>query len=168
MPKTKRVLTDLVGPLPTTFAPGQSIATWRTRQWLDPSPRVGEPHHDYPYRYYEICLQRSLVGLDKKTRYVAQSLGLFSRHQVVRNLRTGASAQLHLKDPNRLGVENRFAQVSRTDPQAQGAGERSSGPQHSRKAHPPSGLHQDRVHAVRINCQRCSTKTIPCCAVRKN
>lgn len=43
----------------------------------------GSQHHDMPYKYYEITLIRSLIGLDHKTKHIAQSLGLLKRHQVV-------------------------------------------------------------------------------------
>lgn len=83
LPKEKRHLTDIIPPLPTTFAQGQNLENWRKRPILDQSANNGEPHHDYPWRYYEIALMKSLIGLNKKVKYIAQSIGLTKRHQVV-------------------------------------------------------------------------------------
>jgi hypothetical protein len=80
----KRSLASLRVPLPTTFPPGISNEKEWNAQFknLLPASKVDD-HHGFPYRYYEIVLTRSLIGMDKKIKHIATSLGLQRRHQVV-------------------------------------------------------------------------------------
>jgi hypothetical protein len=83
IPKQKRTLASLVPYLPTTFAPGQTLENFKKKSVFDESKNELGSHHHYPFRYYEICLHRSLIGLSGKTKVIANALGLFRRHQVV-------------------------------------------------------------------------------------
>eukprot|EP00842_Homolaphlyctis_polyrhiza_P005264 jgi/Hompol1/5739/HPOL_004661-RA len=81
----KRFISDVerARPLPTTFAPGETEAMYRTRPdrpstKLDPSE-----YHGYPYRFYEVTLRRGLFGLPRTQRKIVESFGLTQRHQVV-------------------------------------------------------------------------------------
>jgi ribosomal protein L30/L7E len=95
--KEKRYLTDVETgrPLPNTFKFGESEKDYKTKPLIcEPLPK-GEYH--YPYRYYEICLRRGVLGLPKSTRHIVQSLGLHKRHQVVWRLVSPRSAGQILK-----------------------------------------------------------------------
>ena len=90
--KEKRYLTQVetARPLPDTFPATKSFKDYKQKPLMcEPLPE-GEYH--YPYRYYEICLRRGLIGLPKKTREIVNALGLHTRHQVVWRLVSPRSA----------------------------------------------------------------------------
>ena len=69
--KEKRYLTQVetARPLPDTFPATKSFKDYKQKPLMcEPLPE-GEYH--YPYRYYEICLRRGLIGLPKKTREIS-------------------------------------------------------------------------------------------------
>jgi ribosomal protein L30/L7E len=92
---SKRHLTDVetARPLPTTFAPGQTLKDFKTKPLI---PDTKASYH-YPYRYYEITLRRGLIGIPKKIKHIVQSIGLHQRHQVVWRLVSPRSAGQILK-----------------------------------------------------------------------
>ena len=95
--KQKRYLSEVETgrPLPTTFPPNKTFQDYKQKPLIcDPLPS-GEYH--YPYKYYEICLRRGILGLPKKTREIVNALGLHTRHQVVWRLVSPRSAGQILK-----------------------------------------------------------------------
>jgi large subunit ribosomal protein L30 len=98
LPKVaKRSLTEIetARALPITFQEGETIKDYKTKPLICEKLKAGEYH--FPYRYYEICLRRGLVGLPQKTKHIVQSLGLTKRHQVVWRLVSPKSAGQILK-----------------------------------------------------------------------
>lgn len=93
----KRSLTEVqtARPLPITFKEGETAKTFKTKPLVcEPLPK-GEYH--FPYRYYEICLRRGLIGIPKDIKHIVQSIGLTKRHQVVWRLVSPKSAGQILK-----------------------------------------------------------------------
>jgi ribosomal protein L30 len=69
-------------PLPTTFGPNMDLAKWM-ESLNTTSPPLTDNSTFYPYKYYEVKLERGFIGLNKKIRAIAKSLGLNVRDQVV-------------------------------------------------------------------------------------
>ncbi|KAI9208086.1 uncharacterized protein BJ171DRAFT_490210 [Polychytrium aggregatum] len=73
----KRTLAEIRGaPLPTSF---KYAAEELAHQNPEPITDIGH----YNYKYYQVSLERGLIGLSKKTRDFVRALGLRHRHHVV-------------------------------------------------------------------------------------
>ncbi|OAJ43022.1 ribosomal protein L30p/L7e [Batrachochytrium dendrobatidis JEL423] len=94
----KRHHTDVESgiPLPTTFAPGETAKSIRTRP-TRPERKLTQEEYPFPYRYFEITLRRGVIGLPKTTRDIVKCLGLHTRYQVVWRLVGPRSAGQILK-----------------------------------------------------------------------
>ena len=102
--KPKRWLSEVetARPLPQTFSDGMTLKDFKSKPLIPPTECQ---NYHYPYKYYEICLMRGILGLPKQTRKIVQSLGLHTRHQVVWRLVGSRSAGQILKVKELVSVK---------------------------------------------------------------